>query len=96
MVRLKIGDRVKAGLGCRLAPEEAYVSIWINEGEAGTVVDAVDYVEFAEARPVPLGSPAEATLRDRGGHERRRFVRLTVKFDAGLTATVDAASVVPA
>jgi hypothetical protein len=64
--RIEVGDRVKAGPKCEIAPGEPYVQVWINEGEKGTVVDVVGYVEFAEARPTLMGSATEAELRARG------------------------------
>lgn len=93
---MRAGDRVKAGADCRIAPEEAYVEAWINEGEEGTILGSEDYIEFAEARPVKVGSPAETTLRSGKNkpHEKRRFTRLLVKFDCGITVKVDSDKVI--
>jgi hypothetical protein len=89
------GTRVKAGPKCEIAQGEPYVQAWVNEGEEGTVVEVLDYIEFAEARPTMLGSAAETALRARGAHEQRRYVRVMVRFDFGITLTVDSELVTP-
>lgn len=93
---MKPGDRVKAGPKCGIAAGEPYVEAWINEGEKGTVIQVLDYVEFAEARPTMLGSIAETRLRAQGAHEKRRYLRPVVKFDCGITLTVGSELVTPA
>ena len=88
------GTRIVAGPDCKIAIEEPYVEAWINEGQAGTVLEAIDYVEYAEARPMRAGSDPELRIRDRG-HLKRRYIRLLVKFDLGITIMVDAERVAP-
>lgn len=94
---MKPGDRVAAGPDCPTAPWEPYVEAWINEGEQGTVLRTLDYVEYAEARPMEVGSPGEHLLHsgNRPPHERRRYTRLLVRFDFGLTIRVDEDLVTP-
>ena len=89
MWRPEAGTRIIAGADCRIAVQEPYVEAWINEGQAGTVLEAIDYVEYDEARPMQVGSEPELYMRDRG-HEKRRYIRLLVKFDLGITIMIDA------
>ncbi|HEV2344324.1 MAG TPA: hypothetical protein VGS97_09545 [Actinocrinis sp.] len=69
--------------------QEPYVEAWINEGQAGTVLEVIDYVEYAEARPMRVGSQPEVKMRGEG-HEKRRYIRLLVRFDLGVTIMIDA------
>ncbi|GLY70906.1 hypothetical protein [Amycolatopsis taiwanensis] len=89
---MRPGDRVSAGADCGITLEGPRAEIWVNEGEEGTVLRVEDYVEYAEARPMKVGSTAEKMLLSGKNppHEKRRFIRLLVKFDFGMTIQIDA------
>ena len=67
----------------------------VNEGAEGTVVCVLEYVEFAEARPAEAGSPGVLRLQERRCRELRRYERVDVRFDFGLTVRLDADLVHP-
>ncbi|WP_156960466.1 hypothetical protein [Amycolatopsis taiwanensis] len=92
---MQVGDRVRAGADCGVTFLGPGTEMWINEGEEGTVLRVEDYVEYAEARPMKAGSWAEKTLlsNKKSPHEKRRFIRLLVKFDFGITVEIDADTV---
>lgn len=94
MWRPEPGTRIIARADCKIAVQEPYVEAWINEGQRGTVLEAIDYVEYAEARPMQVGSRPELYMRDHG-HEKRRYARLLVKFDFGITIMIDADRITP-
>jgi hypothetical protein len=95
MWRPEAGTEVVARADCEIAVQEPYVEAWINEGQRGTILRTIDCVEYAEARPMQVGSQPELDMRDRG-HVKRRYIRLLVRFDLGITIMIDADRVVPA